>query len=397
TPRLSAFPVVSTQFEFYFTGTTALTTVREVQRQGRYLGTGLSWTTQDLRVGTVYYWYVRSVSVLGTSDWVEVAAMCERSTDRLLQDFTGRITKTQLAQELLSEVNQKAERTELTQLNARMKRAHDALRSNMQTTAQNVTRLESQVGASSAKIEQVSKVARDIKGNMSASWTMKVQRNREGNTVITGIGLGFNTQGNSQFLVNAQNFAVISSLNGRVTTPFMVKNGQVFLDNGVIQTASIDVTKIKDASITSAKIGAVIQSDGYEEGGTGWAIHKNGNAEFYNGKFNGHITATSGRLENVTISDNCTINGQLSAARIVGDIAKNYVLKGNSVLIPAQPVEMQLLVLVSLEVDRKNRYEGQLYFGHSPVSPKSQAVLSSYATSYTTGGHNNESTHYKIT
>ncbi|NYS36294.1 DUF1983 domain-containing protein, partial [Streptococcus danieliae] len=134
-----------------------------------------------------------SVSVLGTSDWVEVAAMCERSTDRLLQDFTGRITKTQLAQELLSEVNQKAERTELTQLNARMKRAHDALRSNMQTTAQNVTRLESQVGASSAKIEQVSKVARDIKGNMSASWTMKVQRNREGNTVITGIGLGFNT------------------------------------------------------------------------------------------------------------------------------------------------------------------------------------------------------------
>ncbi|MFN6798796.1 phage tail tip fiber protein, partial [Proteus mirabilis] len=82
------------------------------------------------------------------------------------------------------------------------------------STAQQVTRLESQVGTSSAKIEQTSKVVTDINGKISASWTMKVQQDSKGNKVITGIGLGFNAQGNSQFLVNAQNFAVISSLNG---------------------------------------------------------------------------------------------------------------------------------------------------------------------------------------
>ncbi|EQB9917358.1 TipJ family phage tail tip protein, partial [Proteus mirabilis] len=80
------------------------------------------------------------------------------------------------------------------------------------STAQQVTRLESQVGTSSAKIEQTSKVVTDINGKISASWTMKVQQDSKGNKVITGIGLGFNAQGNSQFLVNAQNFAVISSL-----------------------------------------------------------------------------------------------------------------------------------------------------------------------------------------
>ncbi|WP_284282758.1 DUF1983 domain-containing protein, partial [Proteus mirabilis] len=95
------------------------------------------------------------------------------------------------------------------------------------STAQQVTRLESQVGTSSAKIEQTSKVVTDINGKISASWTMKVQQDSKGNKVITGIGLGFNAQGNSQFLVNAQNFAVISSLNGKVVTPFIVKNGQV--------------------------------------------------------------------------------------------------------------------------------------------------------------------------
>ncbi|NBM84309.1 DUF1983 domain-containing protein [Proteus sp. G4404] len=121
------------------------------------------------------------------------------------------------------------------------------------STAQQVTRLESQVGTSSAKIEQTSKVVTDINGKISASWTMKVQQDSKGNKVITGIGLGFNAQGNSQFLVNAQNFAVISSLNGKVVTPFIVKNGQVVVNEAFIG----------NATITSAKIANVLQSTNF--------------------------------------------------------------------------------------------------------------------------------------
>ncbi|HEK0520399.1 TPA: DUF1983 domain-containing protein [Proteus mirabilis] len=121
------------------------------------------------------------------------------------------------------------------------------------STAQQVTRLESQVGTSSAKIEQTSKVVTDLNGKISASWTMKVQQDSKGNKVITGIGLGFNAQGNSQFLVNAQNFAVISSLNGKVVTPFIVKNGQVVVNEAFIG----------DATITSAKIANVLQSTNF--------------------------------------------------------------------------------------------------------------------------------------
>ncbi|WP_368877705.1 phage tail tip fiber protein, partial [Proteus mirabilis] len=102
-------------------------------------------------------------------------------------------------------------------------------------------------------IEQTSKVVTDINGKISASWTMKVQQDSKGNKVITGIGLGFNAQGNSQFLVNAQNFAVISSLNGKVVTPFIVKNGQVVVNEAFIG----------DATITSAKIANVLQSTNF--------------------------------------------------------------------------------------------------------------------------------------
>nr|WP_244212886.1 DUF1983 domain-containing protein [Proteus hauseri] len=94
------------------------------------------------------------------------------------------------------------------------------------------------MGSSSAKTEQTSKVVTDINGKISASWTMKVQQDSKGNKVITGIDLGFNAQGNSQFLVNAQNFAVISSLNGKVVMPFVIQNGQAFFNNALFSKAT---------------------------------------------------------------------------------------------------------------------------------------------------------------
>ncbi len=41
-----------------------------------------------------------------------------------------------------------------------------------------------------------------------------------------------------------------------------------------------------------------------------------------NADISGHISANSGTLNNVTIAENCTINGMLRAENIVGDIVK---------------------------------------------------------------------------
>ncbi|MDM3766257.1 DUF1983 domain-containing protein, partial [Proteus mirabilis] len=143
--------------------------------------------------------------------------------------------QTQEISTLNSNLKGKADSSAVNALNTRVSN----IDGKMTATAQQVTRLESQVGTSSAKIEQTSKVVTDINGKISASWTMKVQQDSKGNKVITGIGLGFNAQGNSQFLVNAQNFAVISSLNGKVVTPFVVKNGQVVIHEALMDKAWI--------------------------------------------------------------------------------------------------------------------------------------------------------------
>ncbi|ENU7738506.1 hypothetical protein ACE3YX_005207 [Salmonella enterica] len=57
------------------------------------------------------------------------------------------------------------------------------------------------------------------------------------------------------------------------------------------------------------------------------------------------MNAVSGTLNNVHILENCQIDGRLSAAQIDGDIAKTYVLYQNSVYIPPQVFDMNLVAL----------------------------------------------------
>ena len=74
----------------------------------------------------------------------------------------------------------------------------------------------------------------------------------------------------SQFLVSADRFAVVSALaGGQVFTPFVVQNGQVFMQSAFIQ----------DGTITNAKIGEYISSINYVPGISGWRLDKAGGLE----------------------------------------------------------------------------------------------------------------------
>ncbi|HEK3084992.1 TPA: DUF1983 domain-containing protein [Proteus mirabilis] len=413
-PHIAAPHTLNTEFEFWFSGEIKINNINEIESKADFLSRAKFWTKGQLKPGRDYWFYVRSVNEYGKSHFVEAKGQVDGNIDAILEELAGQISRDQLAQDLLGEINSKANQIDITELHELMRINHDkilselmrhgatieesekkweeagkllaerinqvstateaqaaaikqeqqarietdkteaqqrqflatqlrgdytgndlskvtaglisaekqarvtgdqaeakarqsletrmngnvsainksletltskqqaqtqeisTLNSNlkgkadssavnalntrvsnidgkMTATAQQVTRLESQVGTSSAKIEQTSKVVTDINGKISASWTMKVQQDSKGNKVITGIGLGFNAQGNSQFLVNAQNFAVISSLNGKVVTPFIVKNGQVVVNEAFIG----------DATITSAKIANVLQSTNF--------------------------------------------------------------------------------------------------------------------------------------
>ena len=413
-PKQGDSAVLGYTFEFWFSEEKlANLSENEVITKTNKVGQGNFWTQENLKAGHTYYFYVRTINSYGKSPFVEASGVCSAQTDLILEELAGQISRGQLAQDLLGEINSKADQSAVVELNTQVKANHDAilaeqvargavinqeqqaraeadkaeaqqrqflatqlrgdytgndlskvtaglisaekqarvtgdqaeakarqsletrmngnvsainkslgtltskqqaqtqeistLNSNlkgkadssavnalntrvsnidgkMTATAQQVTRLESQVGSSSAKIEQTSKVVTDLNGKISASWTMKVQQDSKGNKVITGIGLGFNAQGNSQFLVNAQNFAVISSLNGKVVTPFVVKNGQV-----VIHEALMDKAWIQKLVVLN-----YFKSSGFDKGNGFLLDAKNNIFRFTGG--NGALNITNNQL-----------------------------------------------------------------------------------------------------
>ncbi|EMF5563921.1 TPA: DUF1983 domain-containing protein [Proteus mirabilis] len=413
-PKQGDSAVLGYTFEFWFSEEKlANFSENEVITKTNKVGQGNFWTQENLQAGHTYYFYVRTINSYGKSPFVEASGTCSSQTDLILEELAGQISRDQLAQDLLGEINSKADQSAVVELNTQVKANHDAilaeqvargavinqeqqaraeadkaeaqqrqflatqlrgdytgndlskvtaglisaekqarvtgdqaeakarqsletrmngnvsainksletltskqqaqtqeistLNSNlkgkadssvvnalntrvsnidgkMTATAQQVTRLESQVGTSSAKIEQTSKVVTNLNGKISASWTMKVQQDSKGNKVITGIGLGFNAQGNSQFLVNAQNFAVISSLNGKVVTPFVVKNGQV-----VIHEALMDKAWIQKLVVLN-----YFKSSGFDKGNGFLLDAKNNIFRFTGG--NGALNITNNQL-----------------------------------------------------------------------------------------------------
>lgn len=153
----------------------------------------------------------------------------------------------------------------------------------------------------------------------SAIWTLKMGLNYNGTKYNAGISVAAvvnGTQVDTRFAVNANQFVVVSGSGSTLYSPFIIKDGQVLINQAFIG----------QAWITNAMIGDYIESANYLAGQTGWHINKNGTAEFSGVTVRGKMYASEGELNNVTINENCTIKGTLSANRINGPLmqAKSF-------------------------------------------------------------------------
>lgn len=113
---------------------------------------------------------------------------------------------------------------------------------NQQATATAIQQLTASVADNSAAIQQTSSAYADTAGKLTTMWTVKMQLNAQGQYVAAGIGLGIENGPaglQSQFLVSADRFAVVNGVNGTLSSPFVVQNGQVFINQAFINTAFI--------------------------------------------------------------------------------------------------------------------------------------------------------------
>lgn len=153
------------------------------------------------------------------------------------------------------------------------------------------------VNGNTTAIETTSNALTDFKGNVDASWSIKIATDNYGKKYATGMSLGLTGDGTnvqSQCIFLVDRFVLMTAANGTYQTPFYVANGAMYVREAFI----------KDASITNAKIGSYIQSNNYVSGKTGWKIDKNGNCEMH-----GSLYASNGNFAFNGVNNTVQING----------------------------------------------------------------------------------------
>lgn len=172
------------------------------------------------------------------------------------------------------------------------------------------------VNGNTTAIQTTSKALTDFKGNVDATYSIKLATDNNGMKYATGMSLGLTGSGTnvqSQCIFLVDRFVLMTAANGTYTTPFYVSNGAMYVKEAFIKNASIGTAKIADAAITTAKIAQQIQSTNYASGSAGWMINKNGSAELNNVTVRGAVYASSGKF-----------SGSLEAKTFIGDVANMY-------------------------------------------------------------------------
>ncbi|HHY1971456.1 TPA: phage tail tip protein, partial [Escherichia coli] len=295
-PRLAVYdPTV--QFEFWFSETKIADT-SQVETSARYLGTGSQWSVSGphIKPGKDFWFYVRSVNLVGKSAFVEASGRASNDAEGYLGLFREKIGKLHLAQGLWELIDN----SQLADEMAEMKTSITETRNEITQTVSKT--LEDQ----SATIQQIQRVQKDTNDDLAALYMLKVQKTKNGIPYVAGIGAGIeDTDGQplSNILLLADRIAMINPESGNTTPLFVAQGNQLFMND-------VFLKRLFAVSITSSGNPPT------------FSLTPEGRLTARNADISGNVNANSGTLNNVTINENCRVLGKLSANQIEGDLVK---------------------------------------------------------------------------
>ncbi|ENY9870181.1 DUF1983 domain-containing protein, partial [Escherichia coli] len=295
-PRLAVYdPTV--QFEFWFSETKIADT-SQVETSARYLGTGSQWSVSGphIKPGKDFWFYVRSVNLVGKSAFVEASGRASNDAEGYLGLFREKIGKLHLAQGLWELIDN----SQLADEMAEMKTSITETRNEITQTVSKT--LEDQ----SATIQQIQRVQKDTNDDLAALYMLKVQKTKNGIPYVAGIGAGIeDTDGQplSNILLLADRIAMINPEDGNTTPLFVAQGNQLFMND-------VFLKRLFAVSITSSANPPT------------FSLTPEGRLTARNADISGNVNANSGTLNNVTINENCRVLGKLSANQIEGDLVK---------------------------------------------------------------------------
>ncbi|EEY5090037.1 host specificity protein J [Escherichia coli] len=295
-PRLAVYdPTV--QFEFWFSEK-RITDTAQVETAARYLGTGSQWSVSGphIKPGKDFWFYVRSVNLVGKSAFVEARGRASNDAEGYLELFREKIGKLHLAQGMWELIDNSQLDDEMAEMKTTITETRNEITQTVNKT------LEDQ----SATIQQIQRVQTDTNNDLAALYMLKVQKTKDGIPYVAGIGAGIEDadgQPLSNILLQADRIAMINPENGNTTPLFVAQGNQLFMND-------VFLKRLFAVSITSSGNPPT------------FSLTPDGRLTARNADISGHISANSGTLNNVVIAENCTIKGTLRAENIIGDVVK---------------------------------------------------------------------------
>ncbi|EEQ5340503.1 DUF1983 domain-containing protein, partial [Escherichia coli] len=358
------------QSEFWFSEK-RITDTAQVETSARYLGTGSQWSVSGphIKPGKDFWFYVRSVNLVGKSAFVEASGQASNDGEGYLEIFRGLIDEALLGKALKERIDASALRTEVTQLEEDIRQRLEtdvaevtrkigeaensltqlvAKKNEDQTLAiaqvsQQVDRVSSEITQTvsqsteenarqiaqvrqyvddkgseitsttdkkledqSATIQQIQQVQSDTNDELAALYMLKVQKTKNGIPYVAGIGAGIE-DADGQTLSNI----LLQADRIAMITPENGNTTPLFVAQGnQLFMNDVFLKRLFAVSITSSGNPPT------------FSLAPEGRLTARNADISGHISANSGTLNNVVIAENCTINGTLKAENIIGDLVK---------------------------------------------------------------------------
>ncbi|TXQ26223.1 host specificity protein J, partial [Escherichia coli] len=162
-PRLAVYdPTV--QFEFWFSEA-KIADAAQVETSVRYLGTGSQWSVSGphIKPGKDFWFYVRSVNLVGKSAFVEASGRASNDAAGYLELFREKIGKTHLAEALWAEIDNSQLKDEMAEMQTTITETRNEITQTVSKT------LEDQ----SATIQQIQRVQKDTNDDLAALYMLK--------------------------------------------------------------------------------------------------------------------------------------------------------------------------------------------------------------------------------
>ncbi|MDU2728651.1 host specificity protein J [Pantoea sp.] len=284
-PVMSVSATTDTTFEFWFTGEVPATSIGNVENEAQFLGRASQWTLHGLKADHTYYMYVRTKNAFGVSAFVQVSGQASSDIPGMLEYIDEQIRKSETFERLSGQIDTNIEGMLQNALDNNSSVDHQfqqygEVRADILTVrttiadvnkamAEQNTLVQAQIGDLTSSVNQKLTATVNSDGTASAFYDVGLQILRGGNYYKTGMAMGIEPSGSSYkstIAFSADQFGIYTGNSpGSYQLAFAALNGQVFINDALINYASITLAKIGSfysSNYVAGQTGTIMKSDG---------------------------------------------------------------------------------------------------------------------------------------